>query len=591
MDLYKLNEQPLVSPLNSLSVLTYKFKLIETTFDSGVMVWKIQVTPRKQGNATWEGHIWIRDRTYNLDKVDLFLHKGGLLKYTDFTIKQEYFFNEDSVLLLEKQVFDYVEKAGRTSFTGKTTVAYSNYKLGVEFPKRYFGNEVGVTKAEAYERDSSYWDRIRPEPLTPEEQRFQFVKDSIYEFLNSPAYLDSVDSVYNKVTFLDVVWNGIGYRDRAKKQSWWFGSIPTFLGADPMGIVRLGPRAAYFKRFENEQALSVNANVNMGLLNKDIKGNFGVFFRYDPMHLGSVSVNVGRDFSILGFSDAVTALFDRGNYIESSYINITTRRELINGLYGRFSYYFDKRSALEGYKFASFLDTIFPGKANVAVGFDGYQTSRINIGLSFTPFQKYMLEPKRKVVLGSKWPTFSLEYEKGVNKLFNSVVDFDLLEFSILHTFKVRTLGTSSYRLSGGKFLNTKELKSQDYKRFNQSDQWFFASFLTSMQLQDTTLLVNDSYLKFNYIHHFNGAIINFVPLIKKLGIHTVVGTSGLLIPQSNYRYVEGFVGIERSFKVSRVRFRLGVYGVEAASNYNSIDPRIKFGINFYSFQNDDWGY
>jgi len=65
----------------------------------------------------------------------------------------------------------------------------------------------------------------------------------------------------------------------------------------------------------------------------------------------------------------------------------------------------------------------------------------------------------------------------------------------------------------------------------------------------------------------------------------------GILIPTSNYRYAEVFAGIERTFKVSRTRFRLGVYFVEAKSNYNNIKPRIKFGINFYSFRNDDWGF
>ncbi|MFQ3336586.1 MAG: hypothetical protein ACI8RY_000372 [Urechidicola sp.] len=591
MDLYKLNTVPLVSPLNSLSVLTYKFKLIETKFDSGIMVWKIEVTPRKKGNATWEGHIWIRDNTFNIDKVDLSLQKGGLLKYNEFRIQQEYAFNEDSVLLTYKQVFDYVEKSGRTSFAGKTTVVYSNYELDVTFPKRYFSNEVGVTTAEAYERDSSYWDRIRPEPLTKKEQRFQSVKDSIYDYVNSPAYLDSVDSVYNKVTFLDVVWNGVGFRNRVKKQSWWFGSLPTLIGIDPIQILRLGPGATYYKRFENENAIRLSGDMNIGLLNKDVKGDFGVWFKYDPKHLGTISFDIGKDFDILALSDAVTALFDRGNYIESSYFSISTRRELVNGLYGRLSYAYDNRSSIENYKSASFLDTIFKGQANVAVGFDGYQTSRLTLGLSFTPFQKYMMEPKRKVVLGSKWPTFSLRYEKGIKGIFKSVVDYDFLEFSTVQSFKVRTLGTSSYRFTAGKFLNTKALKSQDYKRFNRSDRWFFSSFLSSMQLQDTTLLVNDSYFKFNYIHHFNGAIINFVPLIKRLGIHTVVGTSGLLIAQSKYRYAEAFLGLERTFKISRVRFRLGVYGVEAVSNYNSIDPRIKFGINFYSFKNNDWGY
>lgn len=591
MNLFKLNEVPLVSPLNSLSVLTYKFKLIETTFDSGVMVWKIQVTPRKRGNATWTGHIWIRDISFNIDKVDLSLHKGGLLKYTDFTVKQEYLFNEDSVLLLEKQVFDYVEKSGRTSFTGNTTVVYSNYRLNVEYPKRYFGNEVGITTSEAYERDSSYWDKIRPEPLTKEEQRFQFIKDSIHDYVNSPAYLDSVDSVYNKVTFLDVVWNGVGFRNRKKKQSWSFGSLPELISFDPINFLRLGPGVSYFKRFENERTINVAGNIDAGVLNTDWKGNFRLGTKYDPMHLGRIDLYVGKRFDLLVFDDALFNKFQRNNWIETGYMVARTSREVFNGFYTTLYYSYDNRSSIRGYNFTSVFDSIFPGQPNVAADFAGYKSSRLGVYFSYTPFQKYMLEPKRKVVLGSKWPTFSVGYEKGVPGLFGSSINYDYVNLEVLHSFKLRTLGTSSYRIEVGKFLNKKELKREDNKIFGQSDPWFFASFLTSMQLQDTTLNVTDSYFKFNYIHHFNGAVINYVPLIKRLGIHTVVGTSGLLIPQYDYKYVELFGGIERSFKVSRTRFRLGVYFVEATSNFNSIDPRVKFGINFYSFRNDDWGY
>lgn len=592
MNLYKLNEVPLVSPLNSLSVLTYKFRLVETSFDNGVMIWKIEVTPRKKGNATWEGHIWIRDNTYNLDKVDLFLHKGGLLKYTDFRVNQDYFFNEDSVLLLKKQVFDYTEKSGRQEFTGNTTVVYSNYELDVEFPKRYFGNEVGVTTAEAYERDSNYWDKIRPEPLTQEEQRFQFVKDSIHDYVNSPAYLDSVDSVYNKVTFLDVVWNGVGFRNRAKKQSWNFGSLPEMLlNFDPINPFRVGPGASYFKRFENERTFNAAGDISMGLANKDVKGNFRVGVKYDPMHLGRIDMFVGKRFDLLVFDDALFNKFQRNNWIETGYLVARTSRELFNGFYSSLYYSYDDRTSIAGYTFTPIFDSLFPGQPNIAANFAGYKSSRIGIGFSFTPYQKFMMEPKRKVVLGSKWPEFSVGYEKGMPGLFGSVINYDYVNFSILHTFKVRTLGTSSYRFEAGKFLNRENLKREDNKIFGQSDRWFFASFLTSMQLQDTTLNVTDSYLKLNYIHHFNGAIINFVPLIKRLGIHTVAGASGLMVPQYEYRYAEAFVGIERSFRISRTRFRLGVYAVDGVSNLNRIDPRIKFGINFYSFRNDDWGY
>lgn len=591
MNLYKLNEVPMVSPLNNLSVLTYKFRLVETTFDSAVMIYKIQVTPRKKGNATFEGHIWIREGTFNLDKVDLSIHKGGLLKYRDFRIQQEFFFNEDSILLMNKQVFDYVEKSGRTSFTGNTTVVYSNYQLNVEFPKRYFGNEVGVTSAEAYERDSSYWDKIRPEPLTKKEQRFQEIKDSIHDYVNSPSYLDSVDSIYNKVTFLDVIWNGVGFRSRTKKQSWNFGSIPEFLGFDPINPWRLGPGASYFKRFENEKTLNINGNISQGIKNKDVKGNFRVGMKYDPMNLGRFDVYVGKRFDLLVFDDALFNKFQRANWIETGYLVARTSREIFNGFYSSLYYSYDNRSSIAGYTFTVAFDSIFPGQPNVAADFVGYQSSRVGISFSYTPFQKYMLEPKRKVVLGSKWPTFSIGYEKGVPNFLNSIIDYDYLNVEILHNFKVGTLGTSTYRLEGGQFLNKRNLKREDYKIFGQSDRWFFASFLTSMQLQDTTLNVTKNYLKLNYVHHFNGAIINYVPLVKMLGIHTVIGTSGLIIPQYNYRYAEVFGGVERSFRIARTRFRLGVYFVEAVSNLNKIEPRIKFGVNFYSFRNDDWGY
>ena len=73
---------------------------------------------------------------------------------------------------------------------------------------------------------------------------------------------------------------------------------------------------------------------------------------------------------------------------------------------------------------------------------------------------------------------------------------------------------------------------------------------------------------------------MNNIPLIKKLRLHSILGASALIVPQNNYSYFEYFVGIERAFKIARTRFKLGVYAVEGASNFNSIEPRIKFGFN-----------
>lgn len=590
MSLTKLNELPVVSPLHFSSVLTYKFKLVETTFENDRMIYKIKVTPRKEGNASWEGYIWIMNQSYNIIQTDLSLSKGGLLIYNDFNIKQSYKFLEDSIQVLKNQEFTYTSKTNKSNFEGNTIVEYSDYVINPEFEKRYFKNEVAVTTQQAYDQDTSYWQKIRPTPLSIEEQNFQRVKDSIYAYQNSDRYLDSIDSVFNKVTLLDVAWDGIEFSNRKKKRYMYFSSLAGLLDPFEIGGLRVGPGFSWFKKWDNEKYLSISPSLDIGLRNGDIKYDYSMRGRYDPMHAGYAGFYVGKLFNTIVENDALTNLFLRSNWIEENRFNIFTSRELINGLYANLVYRYIDRYPIDQYKFNPETDDWFNGQNN-PLEFENYQTSIFAFGLSYTPFQKFMTEPKRKVVLGSKWPTFTFYTERGVPKLFGSDIDFTYISGEINQSFKLGTLGTSSYRIRAGKFINANDLRYVDQVIFPRGDKWFFASLMQSMQIQDTTLTVRDSYYRLHYVHHFNGAIVNYIPYVKKLGIHAVAGASTLYIKESDYRYLEGFVGLEKVFKVQRSRIRIGVYFVEAVSNYSSIAPRIKFAFNRYSLRDQNWGY
>ncbi len=589
MSLPKLNEVPLVSPLNSISFITYKFELEETSFINGKMLFKIKMTPRKRGNSTFRGYLWIMDETFHIHKVDFTLKNDGLLIYDEFNVQQEYQFISDSTLVKKKQVFTYSSKNRKQNFNGSTVVEYSNYNLNPNIPKRFFSNEVGVTTKEAYKRDSSYWDKIRPEPLTKEEQRYQKVKDSLYEVTHSGPYLDSLDSVFNRITFLDVVWDGFRFTNRKKKTYWGVSSLAALIDPFEVGGIRLGPYLWYFKKFENEQTFRASGQFNMGVLNADPKGFIDLSYRYDPINSGYLNVYAGKQFDLVVMNDAISNLLVRNNWIENDQLSLGHSREYVNGFFIGTAVNFSNRQSIEDYNFVPLYDSLFGD--NSVEPFTDYQATTIDVEFSYTPFQKYMREPNRKIILGSRWPTFSVLYKKGIPELFGSDINFDFVEGEIKQTFQVGTLGTSSYKLSGGQFINTADLRYVDYKIFPRGDKWFFASLMQSMQIQDTSLNVTDSYLKAHFTHHFNGSVINFLPLIKRLGIHSVVGTSALYIKESNYRYFEWFAGIERTFKIDRRRLRLGVYGVDAVSNYSSIQPRIKFAINFYSIRDNSWGY
>lgn len=85
--------------------------------------------------------------------------------------------------------------------------------------------------------------------------------------------------------------------------------------------------------------------------------------------------------------------------------------------------------------------------------FEDYQTFISTLKLSYTPQQKFMSQPNRKVVLGSNYPTFNISHRKGWNGLFANDIDFDYVEFSVDQNLLLGTLGNSRYNASVGKFL------------------------------------------------------------------------------------------------------------------------------------------
>ncbi|MEJ7681886.1 MAG: DUF5686 family protein [Segetibacter sp.] len=82
---------------------------------------------------------------------------------------------------------------------------------------------------------------------------------------------------------------------------------------------------------------------------------------------------------------------------------------------------------LHDYKTGSTIDSLFGNglENNNAIAFESYNALYGKIKLEYTPHQRYIREPKEKIILGSKWPTFYTTWRKGISGIFNSKVDFD----------------------------------------------------------------------------------------------------------------------------------------------------------------------
>ncbi len=584
-----LHQTPVSSPISVPGILSYKYRLVEQYVENGKKIHKIKISPRNVATTTLEGFIWVVDSTWLIQKLEFTMNKGNLLIYDYFTIKQNFDHPGDTLCVLTNQRLEYGVTYNKESTHLENIATFYDYNFDVNFTKKYFKNELSITEQEAYERDSSYWSEKRKSDLTLDELRYIVIQDSIKDYQNRTEYLDSLDAEFNKITIWKVLWYGIDHRNREKKTQWTFSSVTAMARPFYIAGPRISPNFFFFKKWKDERTLDSYTELSMGFLNADIKGNSWWRYRYAPFHFGTIAAEIEQDFGTVTWNDAITEVYKRENFFEKTALTLIHDYELFNGFYLYNSFSFAERRSIDHYRFLNQVDNFLPN--NQAKSFDSYQAAIGVVNISYTPAQKYMREPYRKVLLGSKWPTFYAYYERGIPNLFGSDVNHEYIRFGAQQTFKLGLLGTTSYHVNTGKFLSSKSLYDADYKYFRRSDPLWFSNPLNSFQGLDTSLPTKKLYLAGHLVHHDNGAILNKIPFMKKTRIGLVGGAGLLFVPEHNWQYYEVLVGLERVFKMSKRRLRLGIYCALSDGNHTKANINWKFSFAFLDNRSLKWNF
>ena len=585
-----ISDNMLLSPLSPTATLAYKFKLLESYYENEQKIYHIKITPRKTGNALFEGEIWIVDSLWCIKAIDVELDKSHMKEYDYFRLRQEYTAEQDSFWVLNRQEFIYKSNQGKGKMAvGRTFAKYSNYQFNPPFESKFFSSEVSITTKDAIDKDTGYWNQIRPEPLTPEEQKYVARVDSIKEAHSKKEYLDSIDDVYNKLTPQKILFLGQGHINRAKGREWFFQPAISLVGLVNIG----GPRVQLFtgllQRFPNKRFISITPTISYGLRNNDWQGSIYTGGMYNTFKRSTFSASFGRSFDLINPYDAYINLLRRSNFYLNDNVSFGHSTEIFNGFYLSSGLGIEFRKSLDGYKFGDVADQVFEN--NEIIEFDPYSAITTNIDISYTPRQLYIRQPLEKVILGSKYPTFGLKWRKGLNGILNSQLDFDYLEARITQQKTIGIFGQSNYRFLSGKFLNSRNIPYIDNKFMRRGDPFLFTSPLATFQLLDTTFATFDWFLEGHYTHHFNGFLINKIPFMVKTGIKEVVGAGFMYAFDRNYQHAEIFFGVERVFRILNDRFRLGVYYALSQSNQYSPNQGLKFSFEYYNKRTNRWNF
>lgn len=592
VDAYDLSDRPFISPLSSTSwKLTYKYKLEEQFKEDGRVIYKIRVTPRLKVGPYFEGHIWVVDELWALKSVNLKIVNEAMPVFDYFQIIHQYEMTEDQRWVLAREDYYYNVKESDGTHYGSSIALHSDYELDVEFPRNFFRNEIRRVEDEARDRDSSYWADMRPLTLKTTEINFIRERDSINAYHQSEEYLLMRDSMYNEFKFWDPILNGITWRHRPSMTSTYINPLIAQMQPWGVGGYRHVLGGYVTKDFRSFKKMIVSGELDYGVVNRDIRGKANVGFVYAPKHFGKVNLKYGNTYVLVNNFETISGFFARGNFVQKIYYGASHEWEIFNGVKLAVGASHASRKPIADLELSAWSDSLF-GDLNRPQDFNVYNEAILDVTMTIVPRQKYISEPRRKINLPSKWPTFTIRYKKAIPDIFGSDLNYDFLEVRATDEFRPGTWGVSRWSARVGRFLQANELRFTDLTFFRGSDPFFFANPLRAFQLLGPTISTSNAYLQANYLHSFGGALLDKVPLINRTTLQTTGGGGILLIEDGNFFHSEIYGGLEVPFTIKGQRFKIGAYYVTSYSNHtNAIDGQLKFGLTFYDDARRRWNY
>jgi len=593
----------LISPIADNAFAYYKYTLEGTFYDdNNNLINKIKVTPKRDAEPVFEGHLFIVEDSWAIYGVDLDI-KGYRMKeeFLDvMTLKQNFSYNKTNQLWAKNsQSLEFEAGAFGIKFNGKFTYVYSNYDFKEQFEKKTFTREILSFEDNANKKDSTYWNMMRPVPLTDEENNDYLRKDSIQTLRKSKPYLDSIDAKNNKFKILKIL-TGYSYRNSFENWNFNYEGIIKLIQFNTVQGWHLSTGISYIKRDEETRKyLTYGADFNYGFSEEKFRTTGFFSTRLDTKTNSLLTLNGGSkveqfnaNYPISNLINTASSIFFEDNYMklyEKNFVKASYQQEAINGLYLVGSLEYGERKPLYNNSDYVMFNQDKKYTSNNPLNPEDYTTAAIekhnlfkaNINARINFGQKYLSRPDGKFnIRNEKYPTVFVGYEKGFAGSEENY-NYDFLAARVYYEKTIGNKGSFAINLKGGKFFDADGISFVDYKHFNgnqthvsTADRYLNEFNLLSYYSYST----NNSYMETHIEHNFEGFIMNKIPLLNKLKSTMVLGYHQLATPNVK-PYQEFSVGLDKlgfgKFKLLRVDY------VRSYSGSTYLGDGVMFGMKF----------
>ena len=501
-------EKSFISPISKSSLTYYNFKLVGSNYPEGSnkKIYQIEVTPKNPLDLVFTGYIWIEDSTFALRSLTLsitnkanlnFVEKLKITQVLEPTSSGAYMPVKTRILIDIAEISK--KSAGMIAMFSNS---YERILVNSEKTRKFFDYPITL-KEDATQKSDAYWDSARHEELSDDEKRVIAMIDT----------LTNVKVIKNYVEFINIIFNG----------------YKTF------GKIDFGPYALVYGRNAIEgNRVRIGAKTNFSFSKRFILSGYGAYgfgdrqFKYKAQaeqvlsrkHWTMLGLSYKKDVEQIGVTDdyyGSSNLFTAVSVFAASQLNRTQESKL--WFNSEFTKGWNAKIVLmhKEYQFApvnKFNFAYFDTPSDTLNKSSNFTNATATFSLRWAP-KEYYLQNDNERVRQSKpgGLALSVNYTRGIKGVLGSRFNYNRLTATIEKGLSFGYWGRTDFTFSGTKIFEALPYPLLEVHRGNQS----FVYSTSSYNLMNFFEFITDKSVFFKMEHHFNGAIFNRIPLMKKL--------------------------------------------------------------------------
>lgn len=510
----KILDKTFVSPLSSRGYGVYNYILKDSISEGDQKIYTIHFFPKNPEDLLFQGHFNVVDKAFAITEILMKTTKQiNMSLVRDLSIEKYYSETNDGVYLPEKSIYEgnFTLLSKRKDETGayvKKEVNEYEYQLNQPKEPSFYKEKIVQTRSDQFEKNDEYWQK-HIELSKNTQETLQLIRG-----LKSNARVHGITSVVNVFS--------TGYIDLFKGLQ--AGSIWNTVSNNDVEGLRLRMGFRTFMTEDDKFRLTFYGAYG----NRDHKFKYGVegifLLSSQPrIVIGASHLrdNLQLSGKLLDPNDLLprnkTSFITRGkNYDLSNVMRNAVNFDLAfdKNLHLNISGVHQQIQSADSNAFS--MDYVLPNTTEIHNKLTDFTT---NMTLIYTPGRNVYGYGAEQKFGKLPFTTIILKYTKGYKGILNSDFDYNKLQLSVEKNFFLSNFGLLNASVEMGKIFNTVPISLLSPVPANQSISVVSKTF----SLLNYYNFVTDTYIMGNLEHHFNGFILNRIPLLNKLKLRSFI--------------------------------------------------------------------